>query len=275
MVKSLPRTLFKVLIWLALALTGCGSLASTPMAVPTPLPVPTATPTVASAGSTLATATLSPFSCVSTFERRELQEPYQRRAGEVRFTLSTAELDEVLASMGIAAVCIPPELGAPMLNVDWDSAAGGPAQMGRMISLGFESLYPGAGWSDGYLLYATYDFVAGTEYDTFATREDYDALPSGALPGRIEVNGVPGFARLQLASLCMGVCPVYQTWVFPLETEYVVVVYRVGEYDGSTDGELGAAGLQTGGVPAEMPPFAAALDWLATTLRFQPRTSTE
>ncbi len=269
MLKSLPRTLFKVLVWLALALTGCGTPVSTPMAVPTPpLPVPTVTPTVASAGSTLATATPSPFSCVSTFERREFQEPYQRRDEEARFTLSTAELEAVLASMGIAAVCIPPELGAPMLNVDCDSAEGGPAQTGRMISLGFESLYPGAGWSDGYLLYATYDFVAGTEYDTFATREEYDALQSGMLPGQIEVNGVPGFMRLQLASLCMGVCPVYQTWVFPLETEYVAVVYRVGEYDGSTDGEMGVA-------VGEMPSFAAALDWLATTLRFQPRTSTE
>jgi hypothetical protein len=56
--------------------------------------------------------------------------------------------------MGIQSLCIPVELGATFLSVGWDSAQNS-ATTGRMFSLSFENLYPGAGWSDGFLLYST------------------------------------------------------------------------------------------------------------------------
>lgn len=113
-----------------------------------------------------ATATVSPtketapatppsFDCQTAFERRELEEPYQRQtSNQPRYTLSTDELNNYLTLMGIQPLCIPLELGAPFLSVDWDSAQSS-ATTGRMVSLSFENLYPGAGWSDCFLLYST------------------------------------------------------------------------------------------------------------------------
>ena len=80
--------------------------------------------------------------------------------------------------MGIADLCIPPAFGAPFVNADW-SAAAIPDSTERLISLGFERTYRGAGWADAYLLYATYDAAPGTEYETFTTPAERDALWRG------------------------------------------------------------------------------------------------
>jgi len=113
-----------------------------------------ATLTIASTQET-ATATPPSFDCQAAFERRELEEPYQRQTtNQPRYTLSTDELNNYLELMGILSHFIPVELGAPFLSVDWDSAQNS-ATTGRMVSLSFENLYPGAGCSDGFLLYST------------------------------------------------------------------------------------------------------------------------
>jgi hypothetical protein len=49
--------------------------------------------------------------CVTTFERRELREPVQHGDDQARTTLSTDELNGYLATMGVAAPCIPPQFG--------------------------------------------------------------------------------------------------------------------------------------------------------------------
>ena len=105
----------------------------------TPTPTPTDMPT-----RVKATLTVDPSSpCTTTLERRELREPYQRYGGQARYTLSIEELNAYLAAMGLVEFCIPPEFGAPFINVDWNSTRG-PADIGRMISLGFEDLNPAA-----------------------------------------------------------------------------------------------------------------------------------
>lgn len=205
--------------------------------------------------------------CAEAFDHRELRQPYQPRDGQPRYTLSAEELDAYLAVMGLESLCIPEELGAPFLNVDWDSAASSTVT-GRMISLGFEDTYTGAGWSDGYLLYATYDFAAGSEYDTFAALEDRDALRGGTMPGALEVNGVPGFVRFQ-PSLCYGACWMYRTVVFPFETSYVAVVYKVGAYNVEADWSALEQALQDGAYPPERRRTVATMDWLAQSLRFR------
>jgi hypothetical protein len=100
------------------------------------------------------------------------------------------------------------------------------------------------------LLYATYDFAAGSEYDTFAALEDRDALRGGTMPGALEVNGVPGFVRFQ-PSLCYGACWMYRTVVFPFETSYVAVVYKVGAYNVEADWSALEQALQDGAYPPE------------------------
>ena len=204
--------------------------------------------------------------CVQAFERRELKQPYQTTTGQPRYTLSTQELNQLLAEMGVASVCIPPEVGAPFINADW-SAAYGTAQSGRMLSLGFEGLYHGAGWSDGSIVYSTYDFAAGTEYETWATAEDREVLALSSVTP-IEINGALGFVRIKPAELALGARPVYLTYVFPRANDYVAVVYTLGEYDANQDIAPLIAQFQGADYPADRAAMAATFDQMKATLRW-------
>jgi hypothetical protein len=175
--------------------------------------------------------------CALSFERRELHEPYNhQKNGEARFTLSEEELSAYLGMMGIESFCIPSVLGAPFINVDWGSETS-PAVQGRMISIGFEDLYQGSGWSDGYLLYSTYDFKTGSEYDTFAKPRDYLAVLEGSIPETFEVDGVKGFTRIQ-QGLSYGAVPYYKAYIFPFEVYYVALIYGLGTYEDDFDAVL-------------------------------------
>jgi hypothetical protein len=207
--------------------------------------------------------------CATVFESRELREPYQRPEDRARYTLSTDELKAYLTVMEIAELCIPPEFGAPFLNVDWDSAQG-TAVSGRMISLGFEDLYPGAGWSRAFLLYATYDFATGSEYDIFAKPEDRDAVRNGTLPNVIEANGVKGFVRFKPSDYSFGARTLFKTFVYPFETGYVAVVYALGDYDAASDRDALIQDFEKGAYPPELQGMVALVDALATSLKFHP-----
>ena len=133
--------------------------------------------------------------CQSAFEHRELREPYKHGMNNApRFTLDAAELEGYYRLMNIASLCIPPEAGAPFINVDWNKEDG-TASKGRMISLGFESAYAGSGWSDIYVVRSTYDFSAGTEYDRFMTRKEWDAYRNNTLEGIQRLPDGRGFIR--------------------------------------------------------------------------------
>jgi hypothetical protein len=182
--------------------------------------------------------------------------------------LAEDELNAYLAVMGIESLCIPLELGAPFLNVDWDSEKT-PSTTGRMLSIGFEDLYPGAGWSDGYLLYATYNFATGSEYDTFATREDWEAVQNNLVPELIEVDGVKGFVRVKPATFCFQNCFVFKTFIFPFDTHYVAVVYNVGAYDADADLDRIIQRLEAGEIPTDRQAQVEAMDRLVTSIQFQ------
>lgn len=205
------------------------------------------------------------FECQRTFEARELKEPYS--GSRPRHTLSAGEWNAYLNLMGIQSLCIPVELGAAFVNADWDSAKM-PAT-GRMVSLGFEGRYHGAGWSDIFLLYSTYDFSTGTEYDRFSSLEDRDALLSGASPNEIEINGIKGFARFTPSRWAYEGQPqiIYKTYGFPFENYYVAVVYNLGAFDGDTD--LLVRQFQQGGYSADTAAVVEMFDFLATSLRFE------
>jgi hypothetical protein len=230
--------------------------------------MPAHTPTVA------ATPTLDPSSpCATTFERRELRTPYQKYGDQARYTLSAEELNTYLAAMGVAELCIPPAFGAPFINVDWDSDQGA-ADIGRMISLGFEEFYTGSGWSEAFILYATYDFAIGAMVDTFAGPEDHDAIqngtiPAGTGPGTIVVNGVQGFVRFKPADFGYDRRDLYKTFVFPFETGYVAIVYHLGDFDADTDWDALIQDLTEGAYPPEQRSTVALVDALAMSLKFQ------
>lgn len=202
--------------------------------------------------------------CQHVFASHELKKPYNG-TGE-RFTLSTEDLEGYLKLSGVRSLCIPPEYGAPFINADWDSAKM-PAT-GRMVSLGFENLYHGAGWSDIFLVYSTYDFKFGTEYDRFASTKDRDALRSHQMAGEIEVDGKAGFVRFYPSMFGYEDQPqiFYKTWVFPFENDYVAVVYNLGAYEGDTAGNL--ARLESGFYPDGRPLDTGLFDQVAGSIRF-------
>jgi hypothetical protein len=235
----------------------------TPTGTPTPTPTQTSTPSPTQDPSAL---------CRTSFARHELREPYQKHGGKARYTLSAKELHAYLDAMGVAELCIPPALGAPFLNVDWDSAGGvGVAERGRMISVGFEATYTGGGWSEAFLLYATYDFAAGVMYDTYARPQDRDALRNGTMPGAFEVNGVQGFVRFHPSNFGYHRRDVYKTIVYPFETDYVAVVYHLGDWPADADWDALIQDLSAGAYPPDRQPQAtvALVDTLAGSLRFR------
>jgi hypothetical protein len=258
--------LFSALPAAVLFLTACGFFSGFALAAEPTLPPPaTATQAPPAASPTPAPTATPGLNCTAAFEKRELKAPYQHQEGnQPRYTLSAEELSSYLQVMGVSALCIPQEFGAPFLNVDWDSAVV-PSARGRMISLGFENLYPGAGWSEIYLLYSTYDFSFGSEYDRFASLKDLQAVQDGSMANLFEVDGVKGFLRYK-AGISYGSVPLYKTYVFPFENYYVALVEVLG-YAGD-DWEAALARLQAGEVPADKQASEALFDRILETLKF-------
>ena len=211
-----------------------------------------------------------PAGCLAGLQHRELKKPYKPASGAdpTRYVLSDDELHTTLSVMGVEKLCIPPALGAPFINIDWNNTTL-PGTTGRMLSLGFEGLYHGQGWSDGFIVYAAYNFRAGSEYDLFAAPEDWAALQQGALPDMLEANGTRGFVRYTSSKWCMGQCSAYKTVVFPFETYAVTVVHRLGTYDANADWEQIFKDLKAG-YPAERQAEGAAMDALVGSMVIRP-----
>jgi hypothetical protein len=265
--KSMMSCLLLLSLLVACSLTAAINSAPTTQAIPLqPTMISTSLPRPAD--TLMPTATPGP--CLAAFQRQELKEPYQRDkyTNAARYTLSTEELNAYGSVMGIESLCIPAALGAPFLNVDWNSATL-PAVKGQMISVGFEALYPGGGWSRGFLLYSTYDFGAPTEYEIFATPADWDMVRQGTGPDLIEVNGVKGLIRFKRGDLCYGACSAYKTFVFPFETYYVAVVYDLGAFDYNANWETLLQDFRAGKYPPELQTEVAAMDELVSTIHFR------
>ena len=206
-------------------------------------------------------------SCQDYFQARELREPYQRHERNTpRYTLSEAAYQAYLDLMGIETVCLPPQFGAPFLNVDWNPEVI-PTARGRMASLGFEDLYGGAGWSRGYLLYATYDFAVGSEYDTFATPEDYQNVQNGSLPDLIDAGGTKGFIRFH-PGLAMGLQTIMKTTIFPFENHYIAAVINLGAYDPAEVADV-LQEMESGSHPDLFDLDVARMDELVSSLVFR------
>ena len=204
--------------------------------------------------------------CQETFEAREMREPYQRYEGdEPRYTLSEDELLTYLEMMGIKSICLPTQFGAPFINVDW-GADDLPAT-GRMVSIGFEELYGGGGWSHGYLVFATYDFSVGSEYEVFASPEDFDYIQSESIQYLINADGVKGFLRFH-PGIPMGMQSIMKTYIFPFEDFYVAAVINLGAYD-PTEVDSILLEMEAGSYPDLMNENVALMDFLVSSIRFR------
>ncbi len=238
-----------LVITVVLLLASCQQAPAEPVETETPSPTPP-------------TATSAPV-CRTTFEHRELHEPYKRGTDNApRYTLDAAELQIYFQLMHIESLCLPPEVGAPFINADW-SAETLPSVRGRMVSLGFEDTFSGSGWSRIFLVHSTYDFTAGTEYDRFMTADEWTAFEAGTLEGVELLPNGRGFLRYK-AGLYFGNYPIYKAYIFPGEDGYTALVINLGTFGGEFDAEV--ARIQQGDLPEEVIPWLPVFEQLAASL---------
>lgn len=263
-----PKPIFAiVLIWAMIS--GCSAqtqidLTETRIPVtPTKSKVPVATPLL-----TDTTQTVQPSINCLRINQQPVGSEFHQYNQQQDGALSADQLSQYLSVMRIESLCIPDQLGAPLLNSDWDSSQISGAT-GRMISLGFEGLQQHAGWGDAFILYATYNFSFGSEYENFAEQKDWQSVRQGLLSDIVKVDGKDGFIRLNRSENCMGKCSAYRSIVFPFEHYYIAVVYDLGAYDYDSDWESILDNLKAGQYPPEIAPKISEIDFLASTLQFQ------
>ena len=168
-----------------------------------------------------------PSECRGELASRSLGEPLADPGASIGGTVTPTQLAHYLNIMGIQSLCIPRTFGAPTLNVDWHYPE---ASIGRMISIGFDGLYSGpwSAWGRAFIVYSTYDFEVGSEYETYATQDDLQATRSRSMPRMITVDGSDGFIRF-IPALYGEVIDI--AYIIPFETHYLAAVFTVGQYD--------------------------------------------
>jgi len=172
-----------------------------------------------------------PSVCLGEVAMRSLGEPTADPGAQRTRPLSSEQLAQYLNIVGIDSLCIPHSFGAPSLNVDWNNLENPPNAIGRMISIGFEGLDDGAsGWGRGFIVYSTYDFEVGSEYDVFATEADLQATRTQSMPRMVSVDGIDGFVRY-IPGISMDKQPVYITYIFPFDMYYLAAALTLGQYD--------------------------------------------
>ena len=210
------------------------------------------------------TPVVGPPRCLETLERRLVNE--QRPGGE-RYTLSSEEFTEYLDLMGIESLCIPEQFEAPFINVDWNDFGDPQIAIGRMVSIGFDGLYPGlTAWSSGYIIYSTYDFEVGSEYVVFSNEEDRDRVTDQSMPNPITVGGADGFTRFQ-KGLNYGNQPIYKVHIFPFESHYIAFVVNIGHYD-LDDVDDVIRQMEIGAHPDLLHNNVRLMDYLVSSLQF-------
>ena len=167
---------------------------------------------------------------------------------------------------GIESVCLPRGLGEIRRESDLYSTENIDG-LGKMVLLRFDDSMPEDNAGGPYLLYSTYDFSIGAEFDRTATIDDRDALRSGEMPDSLVINGTAAFVRFQQGG-CFGFC-VLKCIVFPFDDYYVAVVSNLGEFDfDATDWRTVRETLRAGEYPAAFRSQVAQTDWLAQSLDF-------
>lgn len=209
-------------------------------------------------------------SCITDFQKQEVAS-----LPSSKFTLSKTELDNFKSIMGIQSFCLPKTLGPLLLNVDWDSKspnASSGAGSGRMISLGFNNIFRGmfGGWGRGYMVYATYDFVIGSMYYTYATQADFQAVVEGKKDHMFTANGATGFIQYKWQRhLGAETGVIVKIAVFPFKNSYVAIVYELLGKDYTQNHEQVIAELYANKYPKEDAAFLRAIDDFVASIKFK------
>jgi hypothetical protein len=216
-------------VWALVILTQPDELTTAPTPEPTSAPIElTATPLPTATSSTLPVLT-------------QLPKPTGKLAPEQRW-LSLAEFKSFLNTMGIASFPLTAELGNPFQAVDWDRNTQNPtvtsqADSGRMISLGFENMIGyGSRWGGLNVIYSTYDFAIGTEYDVYAKPGDREKLARGEFPHTTTVDGRKAIVAYR--SNYMAITGAQKSVTVPFNDHYVTFVYHLHSKESYSEKEI-------------------------------------
>lgn len=233
-----------------------------PTLIPATVTVPAVIPTPAATPTTAANAAEDRPWCLGAPTDTVASVPWGSHPG----TLFAAELRDYLVQMGVTGLCLPPEVGAPYLGVDWNVAAIPPtADSGRRLRIDFK----GSGTVS--LIYATYDFALGTEYITHATIADYEVVQAGTHPDLITTNGTPGFLHIGSD----GYTGVIKAFVYPFADHYVALSAGLSYEAGVGDLDALAAAMAEPPYPAEGAAALQALDEMVASLMLTAGIPTE
>jgi hypothetical protein len=193
--------------------------------------------------------------CLDTAAAPDQASPWETVSGQ----LAAAELADYLTQAGVIELCLPPELGAPILDIDWNAAVDPPtAKAGRWIQIGFDGI-------DGlYFIFATYDLAVDSEHTTYASRADYEALQAGVRENAIVVNGTPGFLFVGDAYGFLE-----KAYVFPFAKHYVAIVYRLKDEENPEDQEALKAAITHPPYPTERTQELHTLDEMMASIRLR------
>jgi hypothetical protein len=238
---SMIRTLLLALSTWALAACGAVSPQTAVPAISTEVaPAPTQVPAEALVCNTAYTRHVLP---------KEAQ--WDQNTPEPVFTLGPEEFGAAMQDLGISSVCVPEGVGAPYLRLHSNMFPSSAVQ-GVMAQYRFDE------WPKGAILYSTYDVRMPTEYDTFASAADYDAIRNAS---------APGFERIKVG-LCYGRCTVYKTFIYPFKDHYVAVTVDLGAYEYGSEVDNQVARFNAGEYPLEMKADLERFDTLVHGLKF-------
>ncbi len=221
-------------------------VACTPSVVQTP-----AGPTELPPAPTQAAA--EPLVCNSGYARHELASPYQQDKNnpDVKFTLAPDEFSSAMRAFKISSVCVPEGADAPYVKFDSKTLPSA-AVVGRMVVYSFDR------WRQAQIVYSTYDVSMPTEYDTYATAADFEAMQNAS---------APGFERI-MVGLCYGKCTVYKTFVYPFADHYVALTLDLGAYEYGSAVEEQVRNFKAGEYPAELQEDLQRFDTLVRGMEF-------
>lgn len=181
--------------------------------------------------------------------------------------LDDEELEQYLSEMNIDTINIPLDFGQPFLAIDWN-ATNHSADRGRMFVIGFEGLYEWGGhWGAGQIIYATYDFVVGTEYDTYADLRDYGALENKLIDIETVVWAENNILGYQVYKWYERFESIEKITVFPFAEYYVAIVYML-EGDYQEDYETTIPALYEDSYPEDEQCLLYLIDSLALSVEF-------
>ncbi len=191
--------------------------------------------------------------CVEDYTRHELPREIQwdQHDSQPVYTLDPDDFDMALQQLGISSICVPEGVGAPYLRLD-------SGMFNQAAVKGAMSLYRFDQWPDAQLVYSTYDVSMPTEYDTFATAADYEAMQSASLPG---------FERISVGQ-CYGRCTVYRTFVYAFPDHYVAVTLDLGAYEYGPAVDEAVAKFSAGEYPSDAKASLQKFDTLVRGLQF-------